>query len=693
VAFGAGAYAVTFHATGRQARARRVAADGSLLDVAEVPLGPGYDARVAFDGARFTCIFSDDGTAAGQGRLFGVRLPREGAPIDASPRLLVSGIKPSYEVYDSSYDVGGDASGAVVVFVDSADSVLSFHLDRELAATAASPLRESGWAYQTPVLVAGARSALPALGAWLLDWPMPTVVGAALDVDGRPTAPLATVSVGVATQRSPAVARGPQGYLLAWIERRAALAADVRALRLDAEGAPLEVGSRWLATVTGEAYDVHAASDGQDFLVAFAARDVESAQSSLRAIRVRGDGVPLDPLPVPVMESLERGDGRDVDEVSVAFGGGSYLLAAGIRQASSRRIGMARLGRDGSLLGGPGPILLGEEGANRPRLDFDGARFGIAYIQPTTTGVYEEHARFRFVRPDGVVGEPIALPFPGYRDSGGVRIDDVTLTWDGARHVLATFNPAREVLALRVSAAGELLDPEPARLLGTDPVPANQYLFYPTLAAGAEGVLFVYKTLDPTAVLARLLSPALAPVGGASEIGVTAVRTVGDAPSIVLGPGGRALLVYAHGAAGDEGGSERLRWRVGVADFTTVPAAPDAGMDAPPDAAPPADAGMDAAADAAPPADAGMDAVADAGVVADSGGGDAAGSPETGADRDRSTDAGGDGGAVASAPGAPKSGCSCAIVRRADGGGWLLAPLALAVVLACGRRRGARRTA
>jgi hypothetical protein len=291
--------------------------------------------------------------------------------------------------------------------------------------------------------------------------------------------------VGAATgdQSTARVARGGDGFLVAWSDRRASLASagpesgvDVFALRLDANGQRVDTTPILLGSAAGDDMSPRVAWNGTSWLVTWTSQApyASSFSSAIVGRRVSPAGVALDPAPFFVLgepNTLVASHALDSDGSQwVAITGGSTSGMSGVLAARISAQGVvldpvpiqlmppSSFGGNYSIAHAQGVHLVAWNDWNGDNQDDVFARRFDANLQPLDAQ--------RFV----VSSTPISECAPDVASNG----QEFLVAWPRANSTILT----GEARAARVSTAGVVLDP--ASIVASGNMP---YLTSPVRAA------------------------------------------------------------------------------------------------------------------------------------------------------------------------------------------------------------------
>lgn len=437
--------------------AARVLSDGTVADPAGIGLASGpatqtYPA-VAWNGSLFLACWED--ASSGTSQIACGRVGDDGVALEPGGRTIAP-------LADGQYRpaVASDGTGFLVAWQRSND-LYAARLDG-LGAT----LSPGAFTVSTAANVQ-ARAAVAWGGtSYLVAWEdyrngatrdvyaaRVNASGAILDTGGI------AVSTALNDQYAPSVASNGTDFLVAWSDMRtSANGIDVYAARVNAAGAVLDAGGIAVSARLAEQSDPVVASDGAEYLVVWIdRREQTTMESDVYGARISGAGVVLDANGVPVA----RVAGQQLWP-AVAYGGGGYLAAWS--DASGAEVVAARVTTSGSVVD-PGGFLVSMS-ANRqevPAVAWNGQTWFVAW-QDARNLAYSDTDLFG-ARLDaaGLLLDPTGIAIA----SAPERQADPAVSWDGASYLVAwsdrrnsTVGDGSDIYAARVSAAGELLDPD-----------------------------------------------------------------------------------------------------------------------------------------------------------------------------------------------------------------------------------------
>ncbi|MBI2926477.1 MAG: cadherin-like domain-containing protein, partial [Verrucomicrobia bacterium] len=195
-----------------------------------------------------------------------------------------------------------------------------------------------------------------------------------------------TLSFGANTEQNAAVASNGTHYLIAWNDNRNGVDYDIYGARLERDGTVLDPTALPISTASGEQSSPKVASNGADFLVVW--QDLRNSATTgydVYGARVTDGGSVLDPAGV----AIRAGSGTDY-QPSVASNGSDYMVAwAEYSGASSYDIRGARLSSGGTVLDPSGiSVSAASNGQFNPALASDGSNYLVVWGD-TRSGDYD----------------------------------------------------------------------------------------------------------------------------------------------------------------------------------------------------------------------------------------------------------------------------------------------------------------
>jgi hypothetical protein len=348
---------------------------------------------------------------------------------------------------------------------------------------------------------------------------------------------------GLATgdQTAPSIARGSDGWLVAWSDRRASLfstaspesAQDIFAVRLDAAGQRIESVPLALSLAPGADAEPQVAWNGSNWLVAWKSKPALNApwNSALVGVRVSPTGRQLDSAPLTLLAYTFS----EIGSIAVASDGANWVVAAQGTSGGSANVRAARLSAAGSVLDST-PVTLLPEG---PLLSFE-----LAYAQGSFLLVW---SRYNGSSEDVVgrrFGSALAWQDTAPFAIGATPYDDLApqIGSNGAQFLVAWKrpwgSPWGDVQAARVDAGGQVLDATPLELS-----PVHAYGDGPSSSPAWDGSNWYVAWHENGTRLGR----------------VSATGTVLDVGGFAADPSPNSTLV-APQLSGDPAGGVELAW-------------------------------------------------------------------------------------------------------------------------------------
>jgi len=450
-------------------------------------------------------------------------------------------------------------------------------------------------------------------------------------------------------QQRPVAASLANQSLVVWVDKRSG-SKDIYAARVDASGKVLDTGGFVVSAAKGDQDRPRVAHDGKGYLVVW--EDGRGSDFNIYAARVDAAGKVLDPAGVQVTKDaanqfapavahgskgyllvwadLRNGKAFDIygammdssgkllwsapaavsagthdeGEPAVAAASGGFLAVWSDARNSDKDIYGARLDASGKVLDSAGLALIKRAGVHgSPGVAGVGSGFVVTFVEQLAAGVAQ--ARALLVAGNGVAnGADVSLGAGTATQSwpsAGCSATACLVAWDDKR------NGDRDILAVRVDAAGKVLDSKPL-----EPGKAAKDQDRVWVAHGGKQFLAVWsdwrggvdrdiygvrldavgKVLDSAALLISNAKPATATDGGAaSDSG--AISDSGpagaEAGAADLGMIPDAGAAPDAGVAPDNGSSSDLGAAPDRGVSSDQGVAPDKGVSS--DQAPPADSG------------------------------------------------------------------------------------------------------
>lgn len=346
--------------------------------------------------------------------------------------------------------------------------------------------------------------------------------------------------VGLATgdQAAPAMARGSNGYLVAWSDRRTTLSSnsgspeseqDIFAVRLDDSGAKIESTPFALHIAPGADTAPMVAWNGANWLVVWKSQAPLASQysSALVGVRVSPQGAVLDATPIVILPYSFS----EIGTTALASDGSNWVALAQGTSGGASNVRAARVSAAGALLDATPVELLPAGQLMNVELAYAQGSFLLVWSR--YNGSSDDVVGRRF---SSALAWQDAQPFTigaTVHDDGGAQVgsngSQFLVTWYGGY----SSSPWGHVFAARVAPSGQVLDATPLTLVtnmyyGTGPTAAPAFdgtnwfvtwTEYELRAAriAANGALldapgFVVDPTPSSTLVAPLLSPA--PGGG-----------------------------------------------------------------------------------------------------------------------------------------------------------------------------------
>jgi hypothetical protein len=280
--------------------AARVSVSGNLIDTASIQLSSGpfrdWYPSVGFDGTRFLVMWQEGDTmVANIGTVCGRRVTVDGVPLDSGL------IRPAPPHHSCTYpSVAADQANFLVAFCafDSLtrdDNVCCVRISPEGVVLDSGIFFPFGADAQTGP--SGASDGSDFLAAWTESRPQGQMVvqAARIASDGSLLDPVGfTVNDEPGAKSSVATGFGDSLYLVAWADNRSAQGADIYCARVNPEGQVLDTNGIVVCDESLYRYPSDVSFDGQNFLLVW--YDYRSGtDGDIYAARVSPDGVVLDP--------------------------------------------------------------------------------------------------------------------------------------------------------------------------------------------------------------------------------------------------------------------------------------------------------------------------------------------------------------------------------------------------------------
>lgn len=579
VAWGGDAFLVVWDEEsggGREIRARRVAADGSLLgDTLVVAGGSGWRSRpaVAWAGGSWLVVWEDTGTS-GWYEVRGRRVGADGAVAGGTIAITAGGgnrrapavaggaeflvvwescpdycavwgarigvdgvvkdlagipISPA-AVAQSAPAVASDGTDYLVVWQDYDQMTYTADVRGARVSAAGVVLDAAGFDVAAPAGDQIQPTVVAGGGGYLVAWqdwrgvgptsPNPDVYAARVGADGVVVEPDGVeVAPTYQTSARPSAAWDGVGWVIATWPFSQSTGYDVVATRLAADLAPREPTGFPIAT-SANSQDVPAVARGAEaWLVVW--RDSRDGAPALYAVRVGDDGTVLDE-PALAVATGAPGAGAP----SVAWGGGDWLVVWDDARAGGSDIYAARVAADGTVRD-PGGIVVSSVPIAQvaPRAAWGQDSWLIVWLD-NRSGAFAWYVYGARLAPDGTLLDPLAIGITFATPSQ----HGPAVAWAAGRWLVVWEDDRRferDLFGARVTGDGEVLDDEGFPVAMVDSTQEA-----PALAAFGDEVLVVWqdwRTGDAEIYGARVGSGGVRDPGG---IRITATAGHQTAPAV-----------------------------------------------------------------------------------------------------------------------------------------------------------------
>jgi probable HAF family extracellular repeat protein len=284
--------------------------------------------------------------------------------------------------------------------------------------------------------------------------------------------PVASAAAGV--QLQPQVARGGNGSLAVWVDRRTVLGryvdtdaagigsgSDIYAARYDAGGALIDTTPIIVSQTIRDQIYPRVAWNGQNWLVTWLTFRLSNQYlQDVVGVRVAPDGRVLDAAPI-VIGASSASSGNPT-YLSVASDGVNWTVVWGAGGYESN-INGARVAPDGTLIdaGGSGKVLHADPNFTAPFwADLAYANNQLLLVWEIVSGEGHAVRAQRFSNSLDPVGSPFTISEGATTARVASNGTDFLVMWRAERF---TYN---EIFVSRVSAAGQVLDPNGIKLFG-----------------------------------------------------------------------------------------------------------------------------------------------------------------------------------------------------------------------------------
>lgn len=265
-------------------------------------------------------------------------------------------------------------------------------------------------------------------------------------------------------QANAAVSWDGQSYLVAWTDRRG-LSSDVYGTRVSAAGVVLDPSGIAIATGPGEEANPVAASNGSEHLVVWEVTG--PAPVTVLATRISRDGVVLDP------NGLDISTAASAAAPAVASDGTDFL-AVWEREPTTigaTRVAGARISANGVVLDAS-DLVISDRVAWKPAVAWTGSKYLVVWedsrnIASSNLDIYGAHVTTAGAVDSAatpISSAPERQSWPQISSGGGSTL----VTW----HTDPS-SASREVHAVRLGAADQLIDQAPLVVATAPPVPQH----------------------------------------------------------------------------------------------------------------------------------------------------------------------------------------------------------------------------
>lgn len=389
-----------------------------------------------------------------------------------------------------------------------------------------------------------------------------------------------------ANQTSCSAARGDGAILVAWMDDRSQLVGggtaqsglDVFAIRLAADGTPLDPAPFAVAAGAGWQQAPQVSWNGTSWLVTFYSQDPTQFyyQNNVRGVRIAPDGTVIDSTPLLLAANQQWSwTGGQAGQWLVTWtephadGYGTYL--------AGRRLGDNGAWLDpaplmlmdwSSLSGGNNVLPIGAEylvvgadwfsyGWKARRIGLDGVPIGSEFA-PKSADIGSDGSNLLIAWITGnyqLRCSPMAADGTLTNPSGALLAasqfvpQEITISHDGANWFVGWHT--NQLRVARVAPGGSVLDPGGVLLPSGTPATQNTYGLQVVGASegGALATYFDYRVSGDANVYGIPLSAGNVP---GVETVLSTSTTSQRGPSLAAGPGGQAALVYLSEATADD---------------------------------------------------------------------------------------------------------------------------------------------
>lgn len=506
----------------------RIETDGTILDPDGFRITPGHqsqwDPALVWDGSTYFVTWED--TREPFGDLYGARVTAGASVLDPD------GIAISTAPYRQSQpDVSWNGTELFVAWTDQRESSYGEIYGARLtpSGTVLDPQgifisRATEWE-QAPATV---RQGSSFRILWeqreffyqVLDW---NVFGALVAPDGTvgDSAPVATE---MTSQWQPSIAWNGSDYLAAWFEQRSGFQSDLYVGRVDESGAILDGTGVLAAHDVEPQQNVRIASDGTDFLLAWAGDQT----GDIYAARISAEGAVLDPDGFRLSEP-DRYDSYP----GIAWDGVNYLVVWQSANASGAGVYGARVTPAGAVLDDP-PFAIADSAwdENEPTLAWDGTNYLVVWNDDRNPSA------------DRIFGARVS-PSGSVLDPGGIQIShgpshdwDPAIAYGGGNYLVVWGDYDEQI-------HGRLVAPDGSLLGAADLIATTFYSYTPVVAW--DGTNYVVVWNDGRAWPSDVYGTHVDPQGNVLSPGgfpIAATQDEESDPSMTSGPLDRVQVVY-----------------------------------------------------------------------------------------------------------------------------------------------------
>lgn len=438
--------------TNYDAYAARVSGAGVVLDAGGIAVSTAANDQVpttiASDGSSFLVVWQDTRSASFD--IYASRVSGSGVVLDAAGIAVSTGGPDK-----GSPSVAWNGSNFLVAWEDFRSGNGDIYASR--VSGAGVVLDAAGIAVSTPASgqfsPAVASDGSNFLVAWYDyrsvngDIYAARVSGAGVVLDATGIA----VSTAAGDQLYAAVAWNGSNFLVAWTDNRSGASSDIYASRVSSAGVVLDASGIAVSTAAGGQHRVKVASDGSNFLAAWA--DFRAGASDIYASRVSGAGTVLDASGIAVSTVA-----NSQAAPAVAWNGSNFLVVwQDSRSGTTSDIYASRVSGAGAILDGSGiAVSTAANQQSSPVVAWNGSNFLVAWEDYRSGGSFDVYA-------SRVSGAGVVL------DASGVAVSTVAgdqyspaVASDGSNFLVAwqdiRSGSSYDIYASRVSGAGAVLD-------------------------------------------------------------------------------------------------------------------------------------------------------------------------------------------------------------------------------------------